>query len=88
MKRLIFIIAALGILFTTYASESLADKALKSYSQDQYSEAVDIYNEILAGGEVSSDLYYNLGNAYYKSGFPAKAILCYERALLLDPNNA
>ncbi|MCI6856889.1 MAG: tetratricopeptide repeat protein [Bacteroidales bacterium] len=88
MKRLIFIIAALGILFTTYASESLADKAFKSYSQDQYSEAVDIYNEILAGGEVSSDLYYNLGNAYYKSGFPAKAILCYERALLLDPNNA
>ncbi|MGM9840691.1 MAG: tetratricopeptide repeat protein [Candidatus Limisoma sp.] len=87
MKRLILIFAALGMLFTSYASDSLADKAFKSYSHDQYSEAVDIYNEILAGGEVSSDLYYNLGNAYYKSGYPAKAILCYERALLLNPNN-
>ena len=36
---------------------------------------------------VSSDLYYNLGNAYYKSGNITRAIINYERALLLDPSD-
>ena len=41
---------------------------------------------ILRTGE-SADIYYNLGNSYYKIGDIAKAILNYERALILKPAN-
>ena len=64
-------------------TKALADSA---YSAGDYTTAADIYEHILADGE-SSIIYYNLGNAYFKSEEIARAILNYERALLLDPSN-
>ncbi len=57
-----------------------------AYIKKDYDAAIMIYEDILKQGE-SAEIYYNLGNSYYKSGNIAKAILNYERALLLQPSN-
>lgn len=57
-----------------------------AYMRDDYAAAIQVYEALLNRGE-AADLYYNLGNSYYKTGDIAKAILNYERALLLQPGN-
>lgn len=57
-----------------------------AYVRENYAESIKIYEELLKKG-VSAEIYYNLGNSYYKSGNIAKAILNYERAVLFAPNN-
>ncbi len=56
------------------------------YSKENYSEAADIYQKMLQEGK-SSDLYYNLGNCYYKMDNLPLAILNYERAWRLSPGD-
>ncbi len=57
------------------------------YRNGEFHKSIEMYNAIIAGGKVSSNLYYNLGNAYYKNNQLAKAILFYERALIFDPGD-
>ncbi len=57
------------------------------YREEKYAEAASAYEEILAQGVRSGVLYYNLGNAHYKTGDIGRAILNYERALRLMPND-
>lgn len=64
-------------VLTKQEADSLYDKGL-------YAEAADAYEAIIANNGVSADLYYNLGNAYYKLDEIARSILNYERALLLN----
>lgn len=63
-------------------------KADKLYQSGNFKEAALSYEIILANNEESAELYYNLGNAYYKQNKIAPAIYNYEKALQLDPNNA
>ncbi len=58
-----------------------------AYMRNDYAAAIQIYEALLKKGE-SAEVYYNLGNSYYKADDIAKAILNYERALLLEPGNA
>ena len=58
-----------------------------AYMQNDYASAIQIYENLLKKGE-AAEIYYNLGNSYYKADDIAKAILNYERALLLQPGNA
>ena len=62
---------------------ALADSA---YRASDYASAIDLYETVLAEGFASADLYYNLGNAYYRDGQMGRAILNYERALRLKPS--
>lgn len=55
--------------------------------KNDYASAIQIYEALLKDGE-AAEVYYNLGNSYYKAGDVAKAILNYERALLIQPGNA
>jgi len=64
------------------------DKANELYKQDKFEEAIQAYEQILENGQDSVELYYNLGNAYYKLNKIAPAIYNYEKALLLQPNNS
>ena len=57
-----------------------------AYLNKDYNLAIQIYENILKEGE-AAEIYYNLGNSYYKSNNIGKAILNYERALLLQPGN-
>ena len=64
-------------------TKSEADSA---YVHGEYQKAIDGYEALLKKG-VSADLYYNLGNAYYRTENITRAVLNYERALLLSPSN-
>jgi len=69
------------------AADERFEKGNAYYSEGNFQEAVDAYEEILKTGMESSELYYNLGNAYYRSGYLPAAILNFERALLLAPHD-
>ena len=71
---------------TSYAAVTKA-QADSAYQQEQYQQAAKMYEQLLKGGE-SADLYYNLGNAYYRMDDITHAVLAYERALLLSPGDA
>lgn len=58
-----------------------------AYIKNDYALAIQIYEDLLKNGE-SAEVYYNLGNSYYKIDEIAKAVLNYERALLLQPGNS
>lgn len=62
-------------------------RANAAYSNRSYRQAVDLYETLLAQGMHSGKLYYNLGNSWFKQGRMGKAILNYNRALLLDPTD-
>lgn len=65
-------------------SKSLADDA---YVAGDYEQAIQLYEQILETQGEAAAVYYNLGNSYYKTSQIAKAILNYERALLLNPGD-
>ena len=67
--------------------EQRFEQGNEAYQQGKISEAMDIYESIFRNGYVSGPLYYNLGNAYYRSGNIPRAILNYERALRLMPGD-
>jgi tetratricopeptide (TPR) repeat protein len=67
--------------------EQSAAQAAKAYNAKQYPEAIAQYEKIIDSGFESYGLYYNLGNAYFRNNEIAQAILYYEKALKLDPNN-
>lgn len=62
--------------------------AESAYKAGDYPRAVEVYESILAAGTESGAIYYNLGNAYYKSGEAGRALLNYERALRLIPRDS
>ena len=78
---------------TEFAATKLSDDNVtkaqgdSAYMRNDYASAIQIYESLLTKGE-AAEIYYNLGNSYYKTDDIAKAILNYERALLLQPGNA
>ncbi len=92
MKRYISIILSVAFSLLCIFNLSAADskrlaEANKLYAAEKYAEADSLYTAVLQEEGSSAALYYNLGNAKYKQGEIASAILNYERALKLDPNN-
>lgn len=87
LVSMLLLISSIG----AYASEEVSqDKLWQSanvaYEKGDWSGAVDAYTKIADQGYESAQLYYNLGNAYYRQQEPAKAVLFYEKALKLDPS--
>ncbi len=87
MKAQITLMITLLIPLMTWGQElkTLFDQANEAYKRSEYNHAIDLYQEILATGNVSAKVYYNLGNAYFKDNQLGKSILNYERALQLNP---
>jgi len=89
MKRIIFLILIIGTSFSVFASTNdnleLFEKANKLYSEKKYENAIEIYKKIENSGFHSTELYYNLGNSYYRAGNITNAILYYEKAKLISP---
>lgn len=87
-----FALIQFSFLITTLSvfgqhQQYLFDQANKLYEQEQYPAAIQKYLEVIHNGYESWQLYYNLGNAYYKTGQFGRAILSYERSLKLNPKN-
>lgn len=87
MKKLLIFIVFLSQLVVAQSADSLFVKANKQYKDGQFENAIKTYQEIEALGVSSSELYFNLGNCYYKLNEVAPTIYNYEKALLLDPLN-
>ncbi len=90
MKRMIMIIYILATGFMVAESKDLQDLLLKGnqyYLDGEYEKAVQSYQSIIDSGYASAELYYNLGNAYYKSHDITMALVNYERARILKPND-
>jgi len=87
LKKVVYIFILLLSLSASAQQNALFDSATKAYNAGEYQSAVDIYLEILESGKHSPELYYNLGNAYYKLNQIAPSIYYYEKALLLKPND-
>ena len=68
-------------------NEALFNNATTFYNEGSYEKAAENYLEILEKGQHSAELYFNLGNCYYKLNQIAPSIYYYEKALLLKPND-
>ncbi len=81
-------VVLLLLLSTLTASAATVNKADADslYAAEHYQQAAHSYEALLKQG-VSSDLYYNLGNCYYRMDDMTRAVLNYERALLLSPGD-
>ena len=76
----------LALLMPLTAGAVTKEEADSAYAQGHYQQAAKYYEELLQSG-VSVDIYYNLGNAYYRMDEMPRAVLNYERALLLSPGD-
>ena len=87
MKKILSII----LLSWTVAAMAQSPRELMSqgnvaFQKSDFVTAAKFYGKILEAGYANADVYYNLGNAYYRQDEFGQAILNYERALRLKPN--
>ncbi|MDR1743201.1 MAG: SH3 domain-containing protein [Dysgonamonadaceae bacterium] len=84
-------VAMTAFFFLPATAQTTAEKAAEAYRSGDFSKSIELYESIVAQGlsenRESADIYYNLGNAYFRSDQVARAILNYERALLLKPGD-
>ena len=83
--QIISLSAALTLSASSLTARTLDQQADSAYSADRFEEAAALYRQAIDEYGTSPELYYNLGNSYYRLGAPGKAILAYERALRIDP---
>jgi len=85
---LIITIALQGFVFTASSNpDSLLIKANNLYVNSNFDGAAQIYQQLIDSGYHNADIYYNLGNSYFKLNRISHAILNYERAYLLNPKD-
>ena len=85
-RRFIFILALIiGSFSYAQTSSELFSKANDFYKNGQYTKAAQLYSNIEKSGLESDDLFFNLGNSYYKLNKVALSIYYYEKALKLNP---
>lgn len=87
MKKLLLLLLFMTSFLEAQTVEQLFENANKLYQENKFEEAIKVYEEIEAQGAISSALYYNIGNAYYKLNKVAPTIYNFEKALQLDPLN-
>jgi tetratricopeptide (TPR) repeat protein len=62
-------------------------KANQEYAQGHFTEAISGYEALVRAGQWSANLFYDLGNAYFRVGDFGRAVLNYERARALEPHH-
>jgi tetratricopeptide (TPR) repeat protein len=88
MRFFLVLISLLAICHPRASADDnveLWDQAADSYDSGEYQKAAGIYSRLLERGFVNPEVYYNLGNSYFKSGRLGASIWAYRRALKLDP---
>lgn len=92
IKFLILLFFGLNLIYSNELIEKTSltesfEKANLLYNNAQYVESLENYNEIIESGYQSAELFYNMGNCYYKINDVASAILFYERSILMNPTD-
>ena len=87
MKKIAAIILFIFSANFLFAAETLFKQANNSYAAEKYEEAILLYDSIQQNGFQSEELFYNIGNTYYKLQDWPNSILYYEKTLKLDANH-
>ena len=92
-KRAVCLCIAFGLFVFVVSSlfaqdVDLFNSANGEYKAGHYQEAIELYEQLLKTGHVSTTLFYNLGNAYAKTGELGKAVLNFERARRFRPRDS
>lgn len=93
MKSRLFLSMMFVVLLAGFApagaqtAEELFKQGNDLFEAKQYDSAVTIYSQVVSMGLESAPLYFNLGNAYFKAGDLGRAILYYEKARKLNPDD-
>src|SRR5262249_51400407 len=77
-------------IWTLNAAEGTAfafDAANRLYEQGKFTDAAAAYQKLLQTGKTSPAVYFNLGNAYFKSGQMGRAVAAYRQAELITPRD-
>ena len=82
-----FLVMSILVLNAQENPQSLFNQGNTSYNEANYTEAVELYKQVLGAGLHSTELYYNLGSAYYRLNQVAESIYYFEKAKMLDPKN-
>jgi len=80
-------IAFFSYTLTAQTPDDAFNRGNELYRAGKYQEAAKEYESIIKQGMLSAELYFNLGNAYYRDRQLARSILSYERAAQLHPND-
>ena len=86
MRHFLFFILFVNLSFSQ--QNDIFVVANEKYNSLDFVGAIEKYNELLKGGFHSSELYFNLGNAYYKLDSLAQSIYYYEKGLKYFPNDS
>ncbi len=86
-KVIVILLLLISSISSAQTVNDLFANANALYKNGKYQEAIKLYKQIENSEEISSDLYYNLGNAYYKLNKVAPSIYNYEKALQINPLN-
>jgi tetratricopeptide (TPR) repeat protein len=83
----IFLFAFVNTIHAEDLTKETFQQGNEAYQSGDYLKAIEYYNQIIDNGYKTPELFYNLGNAYYKLKNIPNAILNYERALKLAPDD-
>ena len=84
MKKAIYLLLLVSQVFW---AQNAFEKGNQYYQKENYQDAISTYEGIIASGKQSAEVYFNLGNCYYKLHKVAPAIFNFEKALQLNPND-
>ncbi len=87
MKQIMITLLLIVLALPAVAANANIEKANQAYKQELYNEALKLYLQEAKETGVSSALYCNIGDTYYRLKDNVHAVLYYERALLLGPSN-
>jgi len=87
MRLLFYLFLFISSVAFTQDSDKLFSEANLLYKDGKYTEAITLYEKIEKNNLVSSELYYNLANSYYKLNKVGPSIYNYEKAIQIDPSN-
>ncbi|MBT3327138.1 MAG: tetratricopeptide repeat protein [Gemmatimonadales bacterium] len=85
VRWLLVLLVAVGAPQVAHGQDELFQQGNQFYQAEDWSEAISAYENLLAAGFEGADLYYNLGNAYFKKGELGRSILNWERAAAIQP---
>jgi tetratricopeptide (TPR) repeat protein len=84
---LLLIMLSMGVSAQQMSIKESWEAANSAYAENKFQVALDLYSSIEQRGIASADLYYNMGNTYYKLGDVAHTLLYYHKSLKLDPSH-
>lgn len=87
MKKIFLLFMLFANTLIAQSVDDIFNSANDFYKNEKFEKAIELYHQIESKGTISVELYYNLGNSYYKINKVGPSIYYFEKTLKLDPTN-